>query len=108
MVIGLDMCWKEGPAGAQYDYSAQQMAWLQCYQDCGLGLHEIEHLAHVNDGLLGLPVHCPQEIQRHTQLHTSTKTSCQHGLKTSILHLVAYTACCYGRSAPQQEIMRLP
>jgi len=67
---------------------------VKCYQDCGLGLHEVEHLAHVNDGLLGLPVHCPQEIQRHTQLHTSTRIPCPHRLKINILRLIAYTACC--------------
>ncbi len=88
MVIGLDMCWKECSA------SAQPGVRVKCYQDCGLGLHEVEHLAHVNDGLLGLPVHRPQEIQRHTQLHTSMSMSCQHRSKPSTLHLIAYTACC--------------
>lgn len=64
----------------------------KCYQDCGLGLHEVEHLAHVNDGLLGLPVHCPQEIQWHTQLHTSRTISCQHSLKISTLLLSAFNS----------------
>lgn len=40
-----------------------------------LGLHEVEHLAHVNDGLLGFPVHCAQEIQRHRQLHNKSVVS---------------------------------
>ena len=37
----------------------------RAHHDSRLGLHEVEHLAHVNDGLLGLPVHCAQEIEGH-------------------------------------------
>ncbi len=63
---------------------------MKCYQDCGLGLHEVEHLAHVNDGLLGLPVHSPQEIERHTQLHSSISIPCQHSFTLTTLPVNAY------------------
>ena len=28
-------------------------------------LHEVEHLAHINDRVLGFSIYCAQEIQRH-------------------------------------------
>ena len=56
------------------DVMVQQSGALT-HHNSRLGLHEVEHLAHINDGLLSFPVHCAQEVQRHRQLHNKSVVS---------------------------------